>query len=66
LWHKQEIIVDVSANQGDVDCASVREVAGALTPTPGGVGSLTAIVLLKQCVEAARPEVDEAASIISR
>lgn len=45
---------------GDVDFASVREVVGALTPTPGGVGPLTTILLLKQCVEAAWPEVDDA------
>jgi len=38
---------------GDVDYASVSEVAGALTPTPGGVGPLTNVLLLKQCVQAA-------------
>ena len=38
---------------GDVDFVSVREVAGALTPTPGGVGPLTNVLLLKQCVQAA-------------
>ena len=38
---------------GDVDFASVREVAGAVTPTPGGVGPLTNVLLLKQCVQAA-------------
>ncbi len=38
---------------GDVDFASVCEVAGAITPVPGGVGPLTIVVLLKQCVQAA-------------
>ena len=38
---------------GDVNFASVREVAGALTPTAGGVGPLTNVMLLKQCVQAA-------------
>src|SRR2546423_1599757 len=38
---------------GDVDFASVREVAGAITPVPGGVGPLTNVMLLKQCVQAA-------------
>ncbi len=38
---------------GDVDFVSVREVAGAITPVPGGVGPLTIVVLLKQCVQAA-------------
>jgi methylenetetrahydrofolate dehydrogenase (NADP+)/methenyltetrahydrofolate cyclohydrolase len=53
-------VIDVGINTlpeggivGDVDFASVREVAGALTPTPGGVGPLTNVLLLKQCVEAA-------------
>lgn len=54
------VVIDVGINElpqggivGDVDFKSVREVAGALTPTPGGVGPLTNILLLKQCVEAA-------------
>jgi putative two-component system protein, hydrogenase maturation factor HypX/HoxX len=38
---------------GDVDFASVCEVAGAITPVPGGVGPLTNVMLLKQCVQAA-------------
>jgi methylenetetrahydrofolate dehydrogenase (NADP+)/methenyltetrahydrofolate cyclohydrolase len=57
-------VIDVGINAlpqggivGDVDFASVREVAGALTPTPGGVGPLTNVVLLKQCVQAARQQV---------
>jgi len=54
------IVIDVGINPlpeggivGDVDFAAVREIAGALTPTPGGVGPLTNVVLLKQCVQAA-------------
>ena len=54
------VVIDVGINAlpeggivGDVDFASVREVAGALTPTPGGVGPLTNVMLLKQCVQAA-------------
>jgi methylenetetrahydrofolate dehydrogenase (NADP+)/methenyltetrahydrofolate cyclohydrolase len=38
---------------GDVDFSSVLQVAGFLTPTPGGVGPLTNVLLLKQCVRAA-------------
>ena len=38
---------------GDVDYATVSEVAGAITPMPGGVGPLTNVLLLKQCVQAA-------------
>ena len=44
---------------GDVDFASVREVAGAITPVPGGVGPLTNVMLLKQCVQAAWQQVGE-------
>jgi methylenetetrahydrofolate dehydrogenase (NADP+)/methenyltetrahydrofolate cyclohydrolase len=39
---------------GDVHAPSVREVAGALTPVPGGVGPLTIAMLLKNTVKAAR------------
>jgi methylenetetrahydrofolate dehydrogenase (NADP+) / methenyltetrahydrofolate cyclohydrolase len=58
------VVIDVGINElpgggivGDVDLASVREVAGAITPTPGGVGPLTNILLLKQCVQAAWQQV---------
>jgi len=58
------MVIDVGINQlpgggivGDVDFAPVSEVAGALTPTPGGVGPLTNILLLKQCVQAAWQQV---------
>ncbi len=36
---------------GDVDYDSVKEVAGALTPVPGGVGPMTIAMLMKNCVE---------------
>ena len=35
---------------GDVHAPSVREVASALTPVPGGVGPLTIALLLKNTV----------------
>lgn len=38
---------------GDVDYKSVREVAGALTPVPGGVGPMTITMLLYNTVESA-------------
>ncbi len=60
------IIIDVGINAlsdggivGDVDFASVREVAGAITPVPGGVGPLTNVMLLKQCVQAAWQQAGE-------
>jgi methylenetetrahydrofolate dehydrogenase (NADP+)/methenyltetrahydrofolate cyclohydrolase len=39
---------------GDVDAASAREVAGFLTPVPGGVGPMTIAMLLKNTVRAAQ------------
>ncbi len=39
---------------GDVDFVAVREVAGAITPVPGGVGPLTIAGLLENTVKAAR------------
>lgn len=41
---------------GDVDFASVVEVASAITPVPGGVGPLTVAMLLRSTVEAARKQ----------
>lgn len=38
---------------GDVDFASAAEVAGAITPVPGGVGPMTIAVLLRNTVVAA-------------
>jgi methylenetetrahydrofolate dehydrogenase (NADP+)/methenyltetrahydrofolate cyclohydrolase len=58
------VVIDVGFNElpgggmvGDVDFVPVSEVAGAITPTPGGVGPLTNILLLKQCVQAAWQQV---------
>jgi methylenetetrahydrofolate dehydrogenase (NADP+)/methenyltetrahydrofolate cyclohydrolase len=39
---------------GDVHAPSVAEVAGALSPVPGGVGPLTVAMLLRNTLEAAR------------
>ncbi|WP_445186340.1 bifunctional methylenetetrahydrofolate dehydrogenase/methenyltetrahydrofolate cyclohydrolase FolD [Pseudonocardia sp. Cha107L01] len=39
---------------GDVDTAAVLDVAGAITPVPGGVGPMTIAMLLWNTVEAAR------------
>jgi methylenetetrahydrofolate dehydrogenase (NADP+) / methenyltetrahydrofolate cyclohydrolase len=42
---------------GDVDFESVKEVAGVLTPVPGGVGPMTITMLLANTVESARRRV---------
>jgi methylenetetrahydrofolate dehydrogenase (NADP+)/methenyltetrahydrofolate cyclohydrolase len=39
---------------GDVDFDAAREVAGAITPVPGGVGPMTIAMLLSNTVQAAR------------
>jgi methylenetetrahydrofolate dehydrogenase (NADP+)/methenyltetrahydrofolate cyclohydrolase len=38
---------------GDVDFAGALEVAGAITPVPGGVGPMTIAVLLRNTLAAA-------------
>jgi methylenetetrahydrofolate dehydrogenase (NADP+)/methenyltetrahydrofolate cyclohydrolase len=38
---------------GDVDFANTKEVAGYITPVPGGVGPMTITMLLVNTIEAA-------------
>ena len=38
---------------GDVDFEAVKEVAGAISPVPGGVGPMTITMLLSNTVDAA-------------
>ncbi len=53
-------VIDVGINRtdqglvGDVDFDAVREVAGAITPVPGGVGRLTVALLLRNTLVAAQ------------
>ncbi|MBW3658727.1 MAG: bifunctional methylenetetrahydrofolate dehydrogenase/methenyltetrahydrofolate cyclohydrolase FolD [Actinobacteria bacterium] len=54
-------VIDVGTNRaddgrlvGDVDFDGVAEVAGAITPVPGGVGPMTVTMLLQNTLEAAR------------
>jgi methylenetetrahydrofolate dehydrogenase (NADP+)/methenyltetrahydrofolate cyclohydrolase len=44
---------DAGKLRGDVDFAGVSEVAGAITPVPGGVGPMTIAMLLSNTVESA-------------
>lgn len=39
---------------GDVDFDDVKDIAGAITPVPGGVGPMTIAMLMNNCVESAR------------
>ncbi|MBT2513866.1 bifunctional 5,10-methylenetetrahydrofolate dehydrogenase/5,10-methenyltetrahydrofolate cyclohydrolase [Arthrobacter sp. ISL-30] len=57
------VVIDVGTNVlpdgtlvGDVDEASVQGIAAALTPVPGGVGSVTTSLLLLHTTEAAREQ----------
>jgi methylenetetrahydrofolate dehydrogenase (NADP+)/methenyltetrahydrofolate cyclohydrolase len=63
------VVIDVGMNRndagklcGDVDFASVAEVASAITPVPGGVGPMTITMLLVNTIEAA----ERAAATASR
>jgi methylenetetrahydrofolate dehydrogenase (NADP+)/methenyltetrahydrofolate cyclohydrolase len=54
-------VIDVGMNRtpdgkwaGDADFEAVRQVAGAITPVPGGVGPMTIAMLLHNTVQAAR------------
>jgi len=49
-----------SRTVGDVDFDSVANVAGAITPVPGGVGPVTVAMLLRNTVEAARKQQNRA------
>jgi methylenetetrahydrofolate dehydrogenase (NADP+)/methenyltetrahydrofolate cyclohydrolase len=54
------VVIDVGMNRndegklcGDVDFDGVRQVAGWITPVPGGVGPMTITMLLVNTIEAA-------------
>jgi methylenetetrahydrofolate dehydrogenase (NADP+)/methenyltetrahydrofolate cyclohydrolase len=42
---------------GDVDFAAVQEIAGAITPVPGGVGPMTIAMLLENTLLAAQARI---------
>ncbi len=53
-------VIDVGVNRmadgklaGDVDFAAVKEIAGSITPVPGGVGPMTVAMLIVNTVKAA-------------
>ena len=57
------VVIDVGINRddngklcGDVDFANAKEVAGFITPVPGGVGPMTITMLLVNTLEAAERE----------
>jgi methylenetetrahydrofolate dehydrogenase (NADP+)/methenyltetrahydrofolate cyclohydrolase len=54
------VVIDVGVNRlesglcGDVDFETAKEVAGKITPVPGGVGPMTITMLLKNTMKAAK------------
>ena len=58
------VVIDVGINHteaglvGDVDFSAVREVAGHITPVPGGIGPLTIAMLMRNTFTAARLQSD--------
>ena len=60
------IVIDVGMNRddagklcGDVDAPGVKDIAGWLTPVPGGVGPMTITMLLVNTIEAAERTANE-------
>ena len=58
---KDAVVIDVGITRdasgkisGDVDFENVKDVAGYITPVPGGVGPMTIAMLLNNVVKAAR------------
>ena len=56
-------VIDVGVNRvadgslaGDVDFEAVKNIAGWITPVPGGVGPMTIAMLLENCLQAAAKE----------
>jgi methylenetetrahydrofolate dehydrogenase (NADP+)/methenyltetrahydrofolate cyclohydrolase len=60
------IVIDFGFNRlgdqwvGDVDFDEVKEVAGMITPVPGGTGSMTNVMLMRNVLEAATRQVEKA------
>ncbi|HLJ58349.1 MAG TPA: tetrahydrofolate dehydrogenase/cyclohydrolase catalytic domain-containing protein [bacterium] len=61
------VVIDVGISRvggdlvGDVDFEAVREVAGAITPMPGGTGPMTRAMLLENTLAAARWQLEASA-----
>jgi methylenetetrahydrofolate dehydrogenase (NADP+)/methenyltetrahydrofolate cyclohydrolase len=58
-------VIDVGVNRlpdgklaGDVDFAAVKEIAGSITPVPGGVGPMTVAMMIVNTVRAAEMSIE--------
>lgn len=58
------VVIDFGFNRaegewvGDVDFEEVKEVAGAITPVPGGTGSMTNVMLMRNVITTAKRQVE--------
>lgn len=59
------VVIDFGFNKkagkwvGDVDFDAVKKVAGAITPVPGGTGSMTNVMLMRNVLRAARRRMEK-------
>jgi methylenetetrahydrofolate dehydrogenase (NADP+)/methenyltetrahydrofolate cyclohydrolase len=60
------VVIDVGINRlpngklcGDVEFESAKEVAGFITPVPGGVGPMTITMLLQNTIEAVERKIQQ-------
>jgi len=61
FFKEGQVVIDVGINfdeegnmKGDVDFAAAEPVVAAITPVPGGVGTVTTSVLVKHVIQAAQ------------
>ncbi|MBI1812875.1 bifunctional 5,10-methylenetetrahydrofolate dehydrogenase/5,10-methenyltetrahydrofolate cyclohydrolase [Candidatus Peregrinibacteria bacterium] len=59
------VVIDIGVNRmdgnlvGDVDFESIKEIASAITPVPGGVGPMTVASLIRNCVRAKERQLED-------
>jgi methylenetetrahydrofolate dehydrogenase (NADP+)/methenyltetrahydrofolate cyclohydrolase len=62
------VVIDFGFNRlgdqwvGDVDFEEAKEVAGMITPVPGGTGSMTNVMLMRNVLQAAKRQVERGRS----
>jgi len=62
---KDVVAIDIGITQtmsglrGDIDFETVKDIASAITPVPGGVGPMTVASLLKNCVTAKKRQMQK-------
>jgi len=63
--HKNQVVIDVGINvdeagnlSGDVDFASVEPMVSAITPVPGGVGTVTTAILMQHVIRSAQRQAE--------